>query len=133
MKRLAITMMSGLLLSGLFTTQVMADTVFGQKLVGSLSIETPVGMTPSRLQDNTPTILGDLHITNLVGPVGAFVSGQIQTKKGFPYDSENLFRVGLEAPLGFSNLTVYSYFERRFDAPDNRFMVGCRWGFNVPY
>lgn len=131
--KLVIAACAALLLVGLFSTTVMADPVLGHHLVGSLSIETPVGMTPDRPQDNTPSVLGDLHVTNLLGPVGVFFAGQIQTKKGLPYDRENKFRTGLELPLGYSGLTVYTYFERRFDTADNRFMVGCRWGFNEGY
>lgn len=115
-----------------FTTTAMANAGDHQA-IGSIGIETPIGMTPNRPQDNTPTVLGNLHLTHLLGPVGVYGAFQVQTKRGVPYQRENKFQVGVEAPLtslGLTGVTAYSYFERRFDTMDNRFMVGCRWGFS---
>ena len=111
---------------------VPGQGVLDRHVIGSVGIETPLG-SPDRPQDDTTSLVGDLHLTHLVGPLGVFAAGQLQLHKGFPYDKENKFRVGLEAPLGVSGLTAYTYFERRFDTVDNRFMVGCRWGFNQRY
>lgn len=123
------------LLVTIMTLAVFCNTSYAtdRHAYGSLGIETPIGSTPDRPQDNTPSVLGELHLTNLLGHVGVFTSGQIQTSKGLPFERENKFRVGLEAPVG-GGITAYTYFERRFDLPTaNRFMVGARWGFNVPF
>lgn len=115
---------------GFFCSRVYAAD---HRAYGSLAIETPVGQSPDRPQDNTPTVIGELHLTHLLGPVGAFTSGQIQTKSGLPFQRENKFKVGLEAPVG-GGVSVYSYFERRFDLPAaNRVMIGARYGFNLPF
>lgn len=127
--RLLLVMALTVLSLGFFCRPVHSDS---RRAYGSLAIETPIGMTPDRPQDNTPTVLGDLHLTHLIGRIGFVTAGQIQTKSGLPFDRENKWRAGLEAPIG-GGFTVYSYFERRFDVPANRYMVGAKWGFSTPF
>lgn len=100
--------------------------------VGYLAIETPVGQTPDRPQDNTPSVLGRLEFPRLVGSFGLFAAGKLQTKKGLPYSKENSACVGIEAAV-FHDWTAYTYAERRFDVGANRFMAGVRYNFNVGF
>lgn len=104
-----------------------------QKATGYLAIEAPVGQVPDRAKDDSPMVLGKLTFNNLAGPVGLFVGGQVQTKRGLPWAAENKAYVGLEAPLG-NGLTAYGFAERRFDGDtSNRYVAGVRWNFSGAY
>lgn len=109
-----------------------AAHAYGHHAVGYLAIETPVGQTPDRPQDNTPAVLGRLEFPRLVGSFGLFAAGKLQTKAGLPYSKENSACVGIEAAV-FHDWTAYTYAERRFDVGANRIMAGVRYNFNVGF
>ena len=106
--------------------------VHGHHAIGYVSMETPIGQTPTLPDDNSPSILGRLELPRLVGPFGFFVGGNVQLKKGFPYSYDNLAYLGIEAPIG-GGITAYTYAERRFNTNDTRFMAGCRYNFDVGF
>lgn len=116
------------LLIGSFTRNVFAADRF---VTGSVSVETPVGQAPERPQDNSPSVLGDLKLHNVVPHLNLFADGQLQWKKGLPYSTENRARVGLEYEL-YAGVSLYGYGERRFDEDANRYMVGVKYQFRSP-
>jgi hypothetical protein len=120
-------------LASLFVmTSIPARADYGHHALVSLAIETPIGQTPDRSSDNTPSVIGRLDLPKLVGPFGAFLGGTLQVKAGLPFSKENRAYVGLEAAIG-GGLTAYTYAERRFDVNDDRFMVGCRWNCDLKF
>jgi hypothetical protein len=121
------------LVTALFLGSTRHSFAAERTITGSIALETPVGMSPDRAAEDSPTVLGYLKLNNLFGPVGLFGGGKVQTRKGFPWDSENRAYVGLEAPVGNDGLTVYGYAERRFNVNANRFMVGARYNFKTGY
>jgi hypothetical protein len=118
-----------LLLSGSFTHSACAAA---RTLNGSIGIETPLG-SPDRPQDDSPMVKFDLHLNRFLGPVGLYGGANVNTNKGLPWSKENKFWAGVEAPIGKQGLVAYSYFERRFDLNDNRFMVGAKFNFHSSY
>ena len=119
----------GIVLSLLcFTAPVHAQDRF---VTGSLSLETPFGISPDRPQDHDVQVLGELKLHGFLPHVNLFTNGQLQWVKGFPYDKENHFTVGAEYELTHS-LTPYVYFERWPGINDNRLMAGLRYNFISP-
>jgi hypothetical protein len=116
------------LLSGFCGTAQAADRV----VTGSIGVETPIG-TPDRRQDDSTQFKLNVNFKNLVGPFNLFGGGLVATKKGLPWAGENRFNIGLELPIGDQGLLAYSYFERRFDLNDNRFVAGVRYNFRSGY
>ncbi len=75
----------------------------------------------------------DLKLSNLIGPVGLFGGAKVNLRDGLPWNVENRFWVGLELPTSNSGFVTYTYFERRWNVNDNRFVVGCRYNFGTAY
>jgi hypothetical protein len=102
-------------------------------VTGSVGIETPVGMTPDRVQDDSPQVKLNITLKNFIGPFNLFGGGLVATRKGEPWSGENRFQAGLELPIGDQGLLAYSYFERRFNRNDNRVVAGVRYNFRGAY
>lgn len=114
-----------ILLSGLFTTRVMAADRF---LTGSLAVETPFGISPDRPQDHSLMALGTLKLHNFLPNVNLFTAGQLQFRTGNPFDKENKALVGVEYVLPHG-ITPYVYYQRWYDINDNRLVAGVRLDF----
>jgi hypothetical protein len=106
----------------------------GHTATGYLGLETPLDIVGNdRPQDNSPMLKGELHLANLLGPVGLYGGANLNLRKGLPWSKENKLWTGLELPIGHQGLVAYSYFERRFDTADNRYVIGCRYNFKTTY
>jgi len=101
---------------------------------GYIGLETPLDVVGNdRPQDNSPMVKGELHLNRLFGPVGLYGGANINFRKGLPWAKENKLWTGLELPIGHQGLVAYSYFERRFDTADNRYVIGCKYNFKTAY
>lgn len=101
------------------------------RVTGSLGFEAPIG-DPTRPQDDSPLFLVKLDYPKAIGSVGLFASGQVQTKKGFPWDQENKVALGFSIPFA-QTWEAYSYAERRFNYPSNKFVAGVRYNFALKF
>jgi len=100
---------------------------------GYIGLETPTWVTDDRPQDDSPMVKGELHLNRLFGPVGLYGGANINLRKGLPWCKENKLFTGLEVPVGKQGLVAYTYFERRFDTADNRYVIGCKYNFKSAY
>jgi hypothetical protein len=111
-----------------FTAPVQAQ---GRFFTGSLSLETPFGISPDRPQDHDVQVLGDLKLHNFLPHTNLFTNGQYQFVGRYPFNKENHFTVGAEYQLT-KNLVPYLYFEGWPNLNDNRLMAGLKYSFISP-
>jgi hypothetical protein len=128
--RFRISLLFAMALVGTYVQPVSAGN---HTVTGSIGIETPIGQTPDRPQDDSPMVKLDLHLNRLIGAFGFYGGANVNTKAGLPYMTENKFWTGIELPIGKQGLVAYSYYERRYDVNANRFMIGCRYNFHSGY
>lgn len=119
------------LVAGLLFVSVPQVSANDRQATGFIAVETPLG-SPDRAQDDSSMVLGRLTLNNIAGPFGLFLGGQVNFRKGLPFNSENKAFVGIEAPLA-GGYTVYTFAERRFNLNDNRFIAGIRYNFGCGY
>lgn len=100
----------------------------GQRYQGSVGLQTPIGMTPQHASENTPQLVWSLKLNNVVEKFSVFTSGQFSLRDNAPFAAESKYQVGIEHPL-FGNLVAYSFFERRFEVDQNRYVAGVRYNF----
>jgi len=98
---------------------------------GSISIETPV-RTPDFKADDSAALLFDLRLPDLIGPITVWGNLEHRLKDECFRDFDSKFRIGGDIPL-LDNLTLYSYFERRYAYNLNRIVVGARLNFRGSY
>lgn len=114
------------LLAILFST-----VAFAAPFTGSLSIQAPA-LTPDRLQDDSPQLCLDVRLPDCIGPITLWGKVEHSLKNGMPYEKENKLRLGGDLPL-YGNLSLYSYWERRYSTNHNRVVVGCKLNFKGCY
>lgn len=99
---------------------------------GSLELRGPVfsQATASATSDwRNLEMAGDVRVRNLLGPFVIRVQGEHTFHQSDIFSPENKLKAGLEWPLSH-DLTVFSYWDRRFDPGIDRVFVGVRLGFS---
>ena len=74
-------------------------------------------------------LAGNIRFTHPGTPLALFISGEHSFSRGY-FVHENELRVGIDLPVGGRcPVTLFSFWERRFDLDVDRVFVGARLGF----
>lgn len=104
---------------------------FSAPFNGSIALQAPA-LDPDRLQDDSAQVCLDLRLPNVLGPLSFFTRLEHSLRDDFPYTKENKLRLGGDIPL-HGNLSLYSFWERRYSTDQNRVVVGCKLSFSGTY
>lgn len=105
--------------------------VYAAPFAGSISLQAPA-LEPDRLQDDSAQVCLDLRLPNVLGPLSLFTRVEHSLRDDFPFTKENKLRLGGDIPL-HGNLSLYSFWERRYSTNENRVVVGCKLSFRGSY
>jgi len=74
-------------------------------------------------------LAGSLCITQKGSPLALWINGEHSFSRGY-FVHENKMKIGLDLAVRNTPLTIFSYFERRFDGEDlDRVFIGAKLGF----